>query len=470
MTEGHHSSLNAQAAHGAGQSLWQACLDQLAQELPEQQFNTWIKPLTAQVADDFSRATIFVANRFKLDWVRAQYAGRISALLEKIYGQAIHTELALTPRESGSRAYVSPAIAAFDAAPEPSAAAEEAAANGLRNRLNTALTFDTLVEGTANRMARAAAMHVATMPGHLYNPLFIYGGVGLGKTHLMHAVGNKLLADRPDAKVLYIHAEQFVSDVVKAYQRKTFDEFKERYHSLDLLLIDDVQFFANKDRTQEEFFNAFEALLAKKSHIVMTSDTYPKGLADIHERLVSRFDSGLTVAIEPPELEMRVAILINKARAESTEMPEEVAFFVAKNVRSNVRELEGALRKILAYSRFNQKDISIQLAREALRDLLSIQNRQISVENIQKTVADYYKIKVADMYSKKRPASIARPRQIAMYLAKELTQKSLPEIGELFGGRDHTTVLHAVRKISGERQQLTELNQQLHVLEQTLKG
>jgi chromosomal replication initiator protein len=339
-----------------------------------------------------------------------------------------------------------------------------------KNRLNSMLTFDTLVEGTANRMARAAAMHVATMPGHLYNPLFIYGGVGLGKTHLMHAVGNRLLADKPNSKVLYIHAEQFVSDVVKAYQRKTFDEFKDRYHSLDLLLIDDVQFFANKDRTQEEFFNAFEALLAKKSHIVMTSDTYPKGLTDIHERLVSRFDSGLTVAIEPPELEMRVAILINKARAEGSEMPEEVAFFVAKNVRSNVRELEGALRKILAYSRFNQKEISIALAREALRDLLSIQNRQISVENIQKTVADYYKIKVADMYSKKRPASIARPRQIAMYLAKELTQKSLPEIGELFGGRDHTTVLHAVRKIGGERQQMTELNQQLHVLEQTLKG
>ncbi len=470
MTEGHHSSLAAQSGQGAGQSLWQACIDQLAQELPEQQFNTWIKPLTAQVADDFSKATIFVANRFKLDWIRAQYAGRISALLEKIYGQPVQTELALTPRETGAKVYVSPAIAAFDAAPEPAAVGEEAAVNGFKNRLNTALTFDTLVEGTANRMARAAAMHVATMPGHLYNPLFIYGGVGLGKTHLVHAVGNKLLADRPDAKVLYIHAEQFVSDVVKAYQRKTFDEFKERYHSLDLLLIDDVQFFANKDRTQEEFFNAFEALLAKKSHIVMTSDTYPKGLADIHERLVSRFDSGLTVAIEPPELEMRVAILINKARAEGTEMPEEVAFFVAKNVRSNVRELEGALRKILAYSRFNQKEISIQLAREALRDLLSIQNRQISVENIQKTVADYYKIKVADMYSKKRPASIARPRQIAMYLAKELTQKSLPEIGELFGGRDHTTVLHAVRKISAERQQLTELNQQLHVLEQTLKG
>jgi chromosomal replication initiator protein len=349
-------------------------------------------------------------------------------------------------------------------------AGDDRGPGNLKNRLNSALTFEALIEGTANRMARAAAMHVASMPGHLYNPLFIYGGVGLGKTHLMHAVGNRLLADMPGAKVLYIHAEQFVSDVVKAYQRKTFDEFKERYHSLDLLLIDDVQFFANKERTQEEFFNAFEALLAKKSHIVMTSDTYPKGLADIHERLVSRFDSGLTVAIEPPELEMRVAILINKAKVEGIDMPEEVAFFVAKNVRSNVRELEGALRKILAYSRFNQKEISILLAREALRDLLSIQNRQISVENIQKTVADYYKIKIADMYSKKRPASIARPRQIAMYLAKELTQKSLPEIGELFGGRDHTTVLHAVRKIGGERQQMTELNQQLHVLEQTLKG
>ena len=473
MSEGRHaigSGLNNGAALNAGDSLWQACIDQLAQELPEQQFNTWIKPLVAQVADDFSKVTIFVANRFKLDWVRAQYTGRIAGLLEKLYGQPVQLELALAPREAVVRTYASPVSQEPGMQSEPGEMAEDASPAVFKNRLNTALTFDNLVEGTANRMARAAAMHVSGTPGQLYNPLFIYGGVGLGKTHLVHAVGNKLLADRPGAKVLYIHAEQFVSDVVKAYQRKTFDEFKERYHSLDLLLIDDVQFFANKDRTQEEFFNAFEALLAKKSHIVMTSDTYPKGLADIHERLVSRFDSGLTVAIEPPELEMRVAILINKARAEGTEMPEEVAFCVAKNVRSIVRELEGALRKILAYSRFNQKEISIALAREALRDLLSIQNRQISVENIQKTVADYYKIKVADMYSKKRPASIARPRQIAMYLAKELTQKSLPEIGELFGGRDHTTVLHAVRKISGERQQLTELNQQLHVLEQTLKG
>ena len=456
----------------AGQALWQTCIDQLAQELPEQQFNTWIKPLQASVSEDFSKVSVVVGNRFKLDWIRAQYANRMAALLTQLYGQAVQLDFVLSPKEAPVRSAFSQAMAE----PEDMGGgflpplSNESVLNGFKNRLNSSLCFDTLVEGTANRMARAAAMHVANIPGVLYNPLFIYGGVGLGKTHLMHAVGNQLLLNRPDAKVLYIHAEQFVSDVVKAYQRKTFDEFKHHYHSLDLLLIDDVQFFANKDRTQEEFFNAFEALLAKKSHIVMTSDTYPKGLADIHERLVSRFDSGLTVAIEPPELEMRVAILINKARSEGAEMPEEVAFFVAKNVRSNVRELEGALRKILAYSRFNQKEVSIQLARDALRDLLSIQNRQISVENIQKTVADYYKIKVADMYSKKRPASIARPRQIAMYLAKELTQKSLPEIGELFGGRDHTTVLHAVRKISAERQTVSELNQQLHVLEQTLKG
>ncbi len=452
--------------------LWLACVERLAQEMPEQQFNTWIRPLTARVTDDLTRVTIWVGNRFKMDWIRTQYSAKIARVLSDLAENEVAIELALTPREGPARS--TPALRSIQEqvlaeAPEVPPP-EDPMAHGVKNRLNPALTFATLVEGSANRMARAAALHVAGSLGQLYNPLFIYGGVGLGKTHLMHAIGNQLLADKPHGKILYIHAEQFVTDVVKAYQRKTFDEFKERYHSLDLLLIDDVQFFANKERTQEEFFNAFEALLAKKSHIVLTSDTYPKGLADIHERLVSRFDSGLTVAIEPPELEMRVAILINKAEAEGTAMPEEVAFFVAKNVRSNVRELEGALRKILAYSRFNQKDISIQLARDALKDLLSIQNRQISVENIQKTVADYYKIKVADMYSARRPASIARPRQIAMYLAKELTQKSLPEIGELFGGRDHTTVLHAVRKISAERAQLTELNQQLHVLEQTLKG
>ena len=467
--------MNERSNGGSVPDLWFACVEQLAQELPEQQFNTWIRPLVAVVSSDSSNVTIHVGNRFKLDWIRAQYAAKITGLLSTISGRKIALELVLSPRDLLSKTKASLFEVDNSLASEavqfvPVAPAAEAVGAMFKSRLNTALTFDTLIEGTANRMGRAAALHVSSSLGQLYNPLFIYGGVGLGKTHLMHAIGNKLVADNPAAKVLYIHAEQFVSDVVKAYQRKTFDEFKERYHSLDLLLIDDVQFLANKDRTQEEFFNAFEALLTKKSHIVMTSDTYPKGLTDIHERLVSRFDSGLTVAIEPPELEMRVAILIRKAEVEGTVMPEEVAFFVAKNVRSNVRELEGALRKILAYSRFNMKEISIQLAREALRDLLSIQNRQISVENIQKTVADYYKIKVADMYSKKRPASIARPRQIAMYLAKELTQKSLPEIGELFGGRDHTTVLHAVRKMAAERQLMTELNQQLHVLEQTLKG
>jgi len=463
-------------------NLWPACLAQLAQTVPPQQFSTWIAPLQAQVAPDGTHVTVLVANRFKLDWIRTQYAGRIAATLERLQGVPVALELALAPRAtpvpSPLAHTVSPELIGISEAFSPDWIASgadktqdgDAASTGARTRLNTALTFDNLVEGSANRMARAAALHVAGDPGRLYNPLFVYGGVGLGKTHLMHAIGNRLLQTRPAAKVLYIHAEQFVSDVVKSYQRKTFDEFKARYHSLDLLLIDDVQFIAGKERTQEEFYNAFEALLAKHSHIVMTSDTYPKGLTDIHERLISRFDSGLTVALEPPEMEMRVAILISKAAAEGVEMPEEVAFFVAKNVQSNVRELEGALRKILAYSRFNRKEISVGLAREALRDLLSIKNRQISVENIQKTVADYYKIKTADMYSKKRPASIARPRQIAMYLAKELTRKSLPEIGEMFGGRDHTTVLHAVRKIGGERQQNTELNQQLHVLEQTLKG
>ncbi len=475
--------------------LWLRGCERLAAELPEQQFNTWIRPLpAADVADDGSGdavVTLRVPNRFKLDWIRNQYANRIEALLTEIAGKPVRLEIALAQRDTERTVAIGMAsVIAINSRPQSVAqalngaplngsyaplsvvpSAQASAARALAtNRLNLNLTFDTLVPGRANQMARTAALHVAGAPGQMYNPLFIYGGVGLGKTHLIHAVGNALLADKADARILYLHAEQFITDVVKNYQRKTFDELKAKYHSLDLLLIDDVQFFAGKERTQEEFFNAFEALLAKRAHIIMTSDTYPKGLADIDERLTSRFDAGLTVAIEPPELEMRVAILMRKAEAEGTTMPEDVAFFVAKNVRANVRELEGALRKILAYSRFSHKDINIQRAREALKDLLSIQNRQVGVENIQKTVADFYKIKVADMYSKKRPASIARPRQIAMYIAKEMTQKSLPEIGELFGGRDHTTVLHAVRKIAAERQKNTELNQQLHVLEQTLKG
>ncbi len=463
--------------------VWSRGCERLATELPEQQFNTWIRPLPAADLIDQGEgavATLRVPNRFKLDWIRNQYGARIENVLSELVGKPVRLELLLAAREAPPRG--EPAVANgqpqalgawLGTTPRPvrsATAASAGAAAQPQHRLNANLTFDTLVPGRANQMARTAALHVAGAPGAMYNPLFIYGGVGLGKTHLIHAVGNALLGDRPDARILYLHAEQFITDVVKNYQRKTFDELKAKYHSLDLLLIDDVQFFAGKERTQEEFFNAFEALLAKRAHIIMTSDTYPKGLADIDERLTSRFDAGLTVAIEPPELEMRVAILMKKSDVEGAPMPEDVAFFIAKNVRANVRELEGALRKVLAYARFSQKDINIALAREALKDLLSIQNRQISVENIQKTCADFYKIKVADMYSKKRPASIARPRQIAMYLAKELTQKSLPEIGELFGGRDHTTVLHAVRKIGAERGKNTELNQQLHVLEQTLKG
>jgi chromosomal replication initiator protein len=533
--------------------LWQRGCERLAAELPEQQFNTWIRPLSplalpvvsptglpgpnstgvaadgggdtgtdrdpdpgTEVERDTDVVTVQVANRFKLDWIRSQYAGRIESALTHVAGRPVRLALSLAPRSDPlGRGYTdhrqtapthvahlanlaSLAGTVSDQGLHPGANLGQArvasgAGGGSRSfsqgsflstgphafghapaatphRLNSALTFDSLVAGRANQMARTAALHVAGAPGAMYNPLFIYGGVGLGKTHLVHAVGNALLQDRPGARVLYLHAEQFISDVVKNYQRKTFDELKAKYHSLDLLLIDDVQFFAGKERTQEEFFNAFEALLTKRAHIIMTSDTYPKGLVDIDERLTSRFDAGLTVAIEAPELEMRVAILMRKAQLEGSEMPEDVAFFIAKNVRANVRELEGALRKVLAYSRFSHKDINIALARDALKDLLSIQNRQISVENIQKTVADFYKIKVADMYSKKRPASIARPRQIAMYLAKDMTKKSLPEIGELFGGRDHTTVLHAVRKIGAERSVNPELNQQLHVLEQTLKG
>ena len=465
------------------EDLWQRGCNQLAAELPEQQFNTWIRPLPpAEIVDSGSGPVVVslrVPNRFKLDWIRSQYATRIEGVLSHLAGKQVRLDLQLVPRESPPRtnpnsvqlgASVGSAVNGSGSGHPVLAARGSTPVVLPQHRLNSALTFDTLVAGRANQMARTAALHVAGAPGQMYNPLFIYGGVGLGKTHLIHAVGNALLKDRPQARILYLHAEQFISDVVKNYQRKTFDELKAKYHSLDLLLIDDVQFFAGKDRTQEEFFNAFEALIAKRAHIIMTSDTYPKGLVDIDERLTSRFDAGLTVAIEPPELEMRVAILIRKSDAEGSPMPEDVAFFVAKNVRANVRELEGALRKVLAYSRFSQKEINIALAREALKDLLSIQNRQVSVENIQKTVADFYKIKVADMYSKKRPASIARPRQIAMYLAKEMTQKSLPEIGDNFGGRDHTTVLHAVRKIGGERQKNTDLNQQLHVLEQTLKG
>lgn len=524
------------------QDFWHAASAQLEGELTPQQFKTWIKPLTPLSFDEQAcMLRIAAPNRFKLDWVKSQFSGRIQSLACDYWEMQVDVQFVLDPTAGQRQAAMQPALAPIPMQPlaaqtmlaqgapamprevparpamapyreTPMATAAHAAADidmpvmdaaeastqsyrvpaqaapavmaGLsappaapvddtvheRSRLNSILTFDNLVTGKANQLARAAAVQVANNPGKSYNPLYLYGGVGLGKTHLIHAIGNFMLMENPRARIRYIHAEQYVSDVVKAYQRKAFDDFKRYYHSLDLLLIDDIQFFSGKNRTQEEFFYAFEALIANRAQVIITSDTYPKEITGIDDRLISRFDSGLTVAIEPPELEMRVAILMKKAQAENVTVPEEVAFFVAKHLRSNVRELEGALRKILAYSNFHGKEITIEVTREALKDLLTVQNRQISVENIQKTCADFYNIKVADMYSKKRPANIARPRQIAMYLAKELTQKSLPEIGELFGGRDHTTVLHAVRKIADERSKDAQLNHELHVLEQTLKG
>ncbi|GAA0510141.1 MULTISPECIES: chromosomal replication initiator protein DnaA [Pigmentiphaga] len=506
------------------EDFWQTCAQTLEQELTPQQYSAWIRPLVP-LAFDEAEAVLRVAapNRFKLDWVRSNFSGRIESLAAQWFQRPVQVKFELdTPRMVAPLRPPAPSPAAVAAngnghagnghaaprqasqaplgfpgdpvaavnsaaaraaqrateaprpAPRPAAPAkaEASEATGIyeRSRLNVELTFENFVTGKANQLARAAALQVAENPGTSYNPLFLYGGVGLGKTHLIHAIGNSMMAENAAARVRYIHAEQFVSDVVKSYQRKAFDDFKRYYHSLDLLLIDDIQFFSGKNRTQEEFFYAFEALVALRKQIIITSDTYPKELSGIDDRLISRFDSGLTCAIEPPELEMRVAILLKKAETEGVHLPEEVAFFIAKHLRSNVRELEGALRKVLAYAKFHGRAITVDVCKDALKDLLSVSNGQITVENIQKTVADFYKIKVADMYSKRRPANIALPRQIAMYLAKELTQKSLPEIGELFGGRDHTTVLHAVRKISESRAKQAELNHSLHVLEQTLKG
>ncbi|BBO58906.1 chromosomal replication initiator protein DnaA [Mycoavidus sp. B2-EB] len=479
---------------------WQQCSTLLEQELPSQQYLTWIKPLSLLEFDtEANILRIAAPNRFKLDWVKNQFSGRITDIACNFWRKPIAVQFVLDPKAGRPNGNPIASAGVSDSSSIPRAEAASSAPITLsnpapmsrdgdaersgtlpmiagsdtqeRSKLNPMLTFENFVTGKANQLARAAAIQVADNPGVSYNPLFLYGGVGLGKTHLIHAIGNQLRQQKLGARIRYIHAEQYVSDVVKAYQRKAFDEFKRYYHSLDLLLIDDIQFFSGKSRTQEEFFYAFEALVANKGQVIITSDTYPKEISGIDDRLISRFDSGLTVAIEPPELEMRVAILLRKALLEGVVgLSEDVAFFVAKHLRSNVRELEGALRKILAYARFHGREITIELTKEALKDLLTVQNRQISVENIQRTVADRYGIKIADMYSKKRPADIARSRQIAMYLAKELTQKSLPEIGELFGGRDHTTVLHAVRKIADARSKDALLNRELHVLEQTLKG
>jgi chromosomal replication initiator protein len=457
---------------------WDNAIGALSRELSPQQFKTWIQPLSLISYEESDYLlTIGAPNRFKLDWIKKTFADRFQELASQYFGLPINVNFVLDVEGGASNTKTSPAVDLIVAEPnEPPETEsvilveEQSFEIEDHSKLNPNLTFETFVTGKANQLARAASIQVAHNPGTSYNPMFLYGGVGLGKTHLIHAIGNHLLKEKPNARIRYIHAEQYVSDVVRAYQQKAFDRFKRYYHSLDLLLIDDIQFFSGKSRTQEEFFYAFEALLSNKSQVIITSDTYPKEMAGIDDRLISRFDSGLTVAIEPPELEMRVAILMKKAISEGIPMSEDVAFFVAKHLRSNVRELEGALRKILAFVRFHGREVTIEVARTALKDLLSIQNRQISVENIQKSVADFYSIKVADMYSKKRPANIARPRQIAMFMAKELTQKSLPEIGELFGGRDHTTVLHAVRKIGEERSHDSQLNHEIHVIEQTLKA
>jgi chromosomal replication initiator protein len=391
--------------------------------------------------------------------VRERFAARIERLAAEASGRSLGVRLVLARAPEP----VARAAPLAQRAPETPSILERA-------RLNPAFSFDSFVTGKANQLARAAALQVSENPGVSYNPLFVYGGVGLGKTHLVQAIGNQLADQRPQARIRYIHAEQYVTDVVRAYQQKSFDEFKRYYHSLDLLLIDDIQFFSNKGRTQEEFFYAFNALVEAQKQIVITCDTYPKEIAGMEERLISRFGWGLTVAIEPPELEMRVAIVLKKAEADSVALSEDIAFFIAKHLRSNVRELEGALKKVLAFARFSGRELSLELAKEALQDILNVASRQVSVEGIQKTVAEYFKIKISDMHSKRRSRNVARPRQVAMALAKDLTQMSLPEIGEAFGNRDHTTVLHACRTIASLRKQDSALNRDYVVLEQVLKG
>jgi chromosomal replication initiator protein len=439
-------------------SFWANCLDSIKQELTPQQFNTWIRPLRMEFSGD---AVMLIApNRFVLQWVKERFATRIEELAATAVGRPLR--LALTVADTAERAET---VA-------PPASVTEVQSAGRRTEqasLNSAFSFGAFVAGKANQLARAAGLQVAEHPTS-YNPLFVYGGVGLGKTHLIQAIGNHILDANASAKIRYIHAETYVSDVVRAYQHKAFDDFKRYYRSLDLLLIDDIQFISGKTRTQEEFFYLFNTLIEAHKQVVITCDTYPKEISGIEERLISRFGWGLTVALEPPELEMRVAILLSKAAASGIRLDEQVAFFIAKHIRSNVRELEGALKRVLAYSSFHGQEISLALAKDALRDLLAVQNRQISIENIQKTVADYYKIRVSDMHSKKRSRAVARPRQVAMALAKELTQLSLPEIGSNFGGRDHTTVLHACRQIAKLRDAVPEISHDVNFLLQVLRN
>ncbi|MEM7540137.1 MAG: chromosomal replication initiator protein DnaA [Pseudomonadota bacterium] len=442
-------------------SVWRVCLEQLERELPPQQYNTWIRPL--QVVENGSSIELLAPNRFVLDWVRDKYGGRI----EELASAASSPQNVKVGLSVGSQQ---------ETAPSPPAGVERAktARQPTKSRyaaqhgLKADFTFNSFVAGKSNQLARAASLQVAENTGKAYNPLFICGGVGLGKTHLMHAVGNTILADNPEAKVVYLHSERFVADMVRALQHNAINEFKRFYRSVNALLIDDIQFFAGKERSQEEFFHTFNALLEGQQQIVLTCDRYPKEVSGVEERLKSRFGWGLTVAIEPPELETRVAILKSKAQSAQIALPDEAAFFIAKRFRSNVRELEGALHRVVANSHFTGRAITIEFAKEALRDLLALQDRLISIDNIQKTVAEYYQIRVADLLSKRRSRSIARPRQVAMALSKELTNHSLPEIGDAFGGRDHTTVIHACRKIAELKASDTKIDEDYTNLERIL--
>ncbi|NND36820.1 MAG: chromosomal replication initiator protein DnaA [Gammaproteobacteria bacterium] len=442
-------------------SVWNRCVRQLRSDLSEQQFNTWIRPLQA-VEDDMS-IKLLAPNHFVVDWVNANCIGKINELVRT---EGVGDELAVTV-EVGTRKSETATRPAT-----PSMTFESVAPTSLfiGGKLNPDNTFDRFVEGKSNQLARAAAMQVGQNPGSAYNPLFIYGGVGLGKTHLMQSVGNLILEYRPDAQVAYVHSEKFVGDMVKALQHNTINDFKKAYRSLDALLIDDIQFFAGKERSQEEFFHTFNALLEGQQQVILTCDRYPKEVDGLEERLKSRFGWGLTVAIEPPELETSVAILMSKASAAKVALPEEVAFFVAQRIRSNVRELEGALRRVMATASFTGKPITLEFAKDALKDLIALQEKLVTIENIQKTVAEYYKIRVGDLLSKSRRRSITRPRQVAMSLAKELTTHSLPEIGDAFGGRDHTTVLHACRRVKELRETENRIREDYQNLLRTLTG
>ncbi|MCC5825964.1 chromosomal replication initiator protein DnaA [Alkalimonas sp.] len=454
------------------QSVWKNCLQTLQQELPAQHFSMWIRPLQAASSDE--ALTLYAPNRFVLDWVREKYLNRINELIHDYCGDnapRLRFDVGSRPQpqegHQNEQPHAAPASAPASSRP---AMPEPAPKSIVKSNVKASYTFENFVEGKSNQLARAAASQVADNPGTAYNPLFIYGGTGLGKTHLLHAVGNGILAQKENAKVIYMHSERFVQDMVKALQNNAIEEFKRYYRSVDALLIDDIQFFANKERSQEEFFHTFNALLEGNQQIILTSDRYPKEIDGVEDRLKSRFGWGLTIAIEPPELETRVAILMRKAQENQIRLPEEVAFFIAKRLRSNVRELEGALNRVIANANFTGRPITIDFVREALRDLLALQDKLVTIENIQKTVAEYYKIRVADLLSKRRSRSVARPRQMAMALAKELTNHSLPEIGDAFGGRDHTTVLHACRKIESLKEETHEIKEDFQNLLRTLSS